>query len=84
MEVRLLSSALTDFQRLDRNVAGRVVQRLARLSKNFRQIPQERLTGELGHLFKFRVGDYRLLYELSADEAEIIVHEIKHRREIYR
>ncbi len=83
MEVRLLMSALRDLQQLDRNVAGRVVQRLGRFVSNFQQIQPERLTGDMSHYYKFRVGDYRLLYELSPENDAIIVHRIQHRREVY-
>lgn len=84
MEVRLLMSALQDFQQLDRNVAGRVIQRLERLASNFESIQHTRLTGSYSHLYKFRVGDYRLLYEISSENGEIIVHRVQHRREVYR
>ena len=44
----------------------------------------EPLTGELTGLFKARVGDYRVIYELLHDEHLLIIHAIGHRRDIYR
>ncbi len=44
----------------------------------------EALTGDLEGLFKLRVGDHRVVYELLHEERSIIIHMIGHRREIYR
>jgi mRNA interferase RelE/StbE len=35
-------------------------------------------------LFKLRVGDYRVVYELIHEEQVVMVHAIGHRREVYR
>jgi mRNA interferase RelE/StbE len=42
------------------------------------------LTGEFRGLCKLRVGDYRVLYTFSQNEEEIIIHLVKHRREVYK
>ena len=39
------------------------------------------LRGTLKKYWKLRVGDYRIVYEVS--EAEVIIYKIAHRREIY-
>jgi len=44
----------------------------------------EALTGELAGLYKLRVGDYRVIYEVLWEEETIVIHAIGHRREIYR
>lgn len=44
----------------------------------------EALTGEFEGLFKLRVGDYRVVYELIHEEKLILIHAIGHRRDIYR
>ena len=40
--------------------------------------------GDLIGLYKFRIGDYRVIYEIVHDEKTIVIHAIGHRREIYR
>ncbi len=40
--------------------------------------------GDLAGLYKLRVGDYRVIYEVLWDEETIVIHAIGHRREIYR
>ena len=47
-------------------------------------IDLEALTGDLRGLYKLRVGDYRVLYEILHDQETIIVHIIGHRSDVYR
>ena len=35
---------------------------------------RQSLTGDLAGLYKLRVGDYRVIYEVLAREATIIIH----------
>jgi mRNA interferase RelE/StbE len=44
----------------------------------------ERLQGRFKGLFKLRVGDYRIIYELDDPRRLIVVHLVGHRRDIYR
>lgn len=44
----------------------------------------DRLSGVLNHLYKLRVGNYRVLCELRTEKLLIIVVKIGHRRDIYR
>lgn len=71
-------------KRLDRTVAARIGERLAWLGQNTEAIPAQALRGELSGLFKFRVGDYRIVYEPLPDERILVVHAIGHRRDVYR
>ena len=82
--VRLLDAASKDLARLDKPVARRIVERVHWLAKNLADTTLEALTGELDGLFKLRIGDYRVVYELIHDEQLIMIHAIGHRREIYR
>ncbi len=35
-------------------------------------------------LYRIRVGDYRVIYEVLAKEKKIMVHYIRHRKDVYR
>lgn len=83
-ELRFLDAALDDLKRLDKGVARRVISRLDWLSVNFELLTPESLTGVLSDFYKFRVGDYRVIYQILPEEKIIIVHAIGHRRDIYR
>ncbi len=82
--IRLLDSAIRDLARLDKTVARRIVKRLDWLAENLELIRCDTLTADLAEYKKFRVGDYRVLYQVLQDEQLILIHAIGHRREIYR
>ncbi|MGQ0694530.1 MAG: type II toxin-antitoxin system RelE family toxin [Nitrospiraceae bacterium] len=82
--VRLLDTASKDLAKLDKPVARRIVERVHWLTENLEDANLEALTGEFEGLFKLRVGDYRVVYELLHGEELIIIHAVGHRREIYR
>lgn len=42
------------------------------------------LQGEMAGLWRYRVGDYRLICHVQDEKVTVLVLEIGHRREIYR
>ena len=36
------------------------------------------------HLYRVRVGDYRMIYSVGQVEKQIIIHYVRHRRDVYR
>ena len=57
-ELRMLESAARDLQKLDVQIARRILARLRWLAENFDNIRPEALTGDMAGLLKLRVGDY--------------------------
>ena len=82
--IRILDAATRELARLDKPIGRRIVKRINWLAANWDNLKLEALTGDLSGLYKFRVGDYRILYEILEDEQVIVIHQIGHRREIYR
>jgi mRNA interferase RelE/StbE len=82
--IRVLEAATRELARLDKPVGRRIVERINWLATNLDNIRLETLTGALSGLYKLRVGDYRILYEVLYDEQIIVIHVIGHRREVYR
>jgi mRNA interferase RelE/StbE len=82
--IHILEAATRELTRLEKPVGRRIVERINWLAANLDNIGLEALTGDLSGLYKLRVGDYRILYEILHDEQAIVVHQIGHRREIYR
>jgi len=82
--VRILDAPAKELAALDRPTRDRVVQRLRWLAANIEQTDPEPLKGKLKELYKLRIGDYRVGYELLRDEETILVHIIGHRSKIYR
>jgi mRNA interferase RelE/StbE len=42
------------------------------------------LTGNLKGYYSYRVGDYRILFEVDKRQSLLYVEKIEHRREVYR
>ena len=76
--------AEADLARLDTPAAERVLKKLRWLAENLDAVKPEALRGEWQGVFKLRVGDYRVLYTLDKTKQRIIVHFVRHRREVYR
>ena len=57
---------------------------LTRTHPGFIEIKPEALKGNLAGLFKYREGDYRIIYQPLHKEKIIVIHEIGHRSEIYK
>ncbi len=70
-----------DLRKLDRPTTARVLTKLERtLSAN--PDAGESLSGEFRGLFKYRVGDYRVIY--TKVPGGVLVLRIAHRKEVYR
>ncbi len=82
--IRILKAASRDLERLDRPIGRRIVQRINWLAANLEEIRLEALTGDFAGLYKLRIGDYRVIYEVLWDEETVVIHAVGHRREIYR
>ncbi len=59
-------------------------KRLKWLEENFESITPEPLSGPLADLYKFRVGDYRVLYDMLREDQVLLIHRVRHRREVYK
>ncbi len=82
-EVEFTSEAESDLARLSKTIAQRILKKIRWLAENFEVVTPESLTGKLKGLYKLRVGDYRVLYTFCQVERRVIVvHLIKHRREV--
>jgi mRNA interferase RelE/StbE len=44
----------------------------------------KKLLGDLSKYYKYRVGDYRIIYEILQQEITIVIIKIKHRKDVYK
>ena len=80
-KIEYKSSVVRDLKKLDKGVAGRI---LDQLEMNLSENPDggQPLTGQFKGLFKYRVGDYRIIYTRTVEG--ILVLRIGHRSKVYR
>lgn len=81
--VKFKSSAEKDFSRLPKKVVTRVLSQI----ENLKTVPYPRQVVKLAgadELYRIRVGDYRIIYGVDTESKQIMIHYIRHRREVYR
>lgn len=81
--VEFSSGAERDFRKLAREIQLRLRPRIDALADHPRPAGAKKLSG--GHeLWRIRVGDYRIVYELRDRILVVLVVRVAHRREAYR
>ena len=85
--VEISETADRALDKLDRQVSRRILkfldERVSRL-EDPRSIGEALRGPKLGELWKYRVGDYRLICDLQDDRLLVLVLRIGNRREVYR
>ncbi len=81
--IEFTDEAISGLNQLSQNNQKRILRKLHWLADHFDELNPIALTGDLGGLFKLRVGDYRVLYTFSEATEILTVHRIGHRSEIY-
>ncbi len=80
-------AAAKELGRLDRQIARRIlnflVERVATLDDP-RSLGEALKGAKLGNLWKYRVGDHRLIADIQDGAVCILVVRVGHRREVYR
>lgn len=84
-QVRFSKRADKALAKMDRQVAARVIGELVEVSRL--DDPRSRgkgLTGNLAGLWRYRVGDYRVVCDIQDDALVIVAVDVAHRSEVYR
>ena len=76
------ASAEKELWRLRNPELARIDGALARLEEDPYSCPIKKLKNHPG--YRMRVGDWRIVFEISAPEKIIMISAIRHRREAYR
>ena len=81
--VFLKPAALRELRKLPEDIRRRVAARFDALVGDPRPAGVERLQGE-ADLYRVRVGDYRIVYQVESKALVVLVVRIGHRRDVYR
>ncbi len=72
-----------DLAALPKRTAARALARIEHLAENPHAPLAVKLSGA-EKLYRVRVGDYRIVYEINATSKLIVIHYVRHRRDVYR
>lgn len=84
-QIEFTRNADKAMRKLDKGVAARVFNELDEIAKL--EDPRSRgkaLTGNLAGVWRYRVGDYRILCDINDGRLVILVVDVAHRREVYK
>ena len=75
--------ALDDLKSLGKAEAIRIVKKIeSHLVKDPLNLGKP-LSGNLASLYRYRIGDYRVIYQIFKDELIVAVVRVGHRRDVY-
>jgi len=82
--IEFVKSARKDFEKLPARIRERIVEALTVLSLNpySELLKVKKLKG--AELFRIRLGDYRVVYEVRKKQLVVVVIKVGHRSEVYR
>ncbi|HET7153562.1 MAG TPA: type II toxin-antitoxin system RelE/ParE family toxin [Candidatus Kapabacteria bacterium] len=81
--ILLEHTAEKDLRRLPEHTHGRVIASIKKLSSNPRPPGSRKLTGSKND-WRIRVGEYRIVYEISDEIRVVRINRVRHRSEVYR
>jgi mRNA interferase RelE/StbE len=81
--VEFTSAGLDNLEELTSTIQERILRKIRWLSENFDDATPQALSADLSGLFKFRVGDYRVIYSFDTEAQIITIHRVGHRRDVY-
>lgn len=72
-----------DFKSLPKTTILRVFKQILRL-QNDPFPPQSNKLSGMTHFYRIRVGDYRIVYDVDEKTEIVVIHYVRHRRDVYR
>jgi mRNA interferase RelE/StbE len=82
-QVTLIPAAEKQLEKLAKQLQRRVVIKLSSLAQNPRP-PDAKALQAMEGLLRVRVGDYRIVYRVVDEPAQVTVVRIAHRSDVYR
>jgi len=72
-----------DLQSIPHALVARIIARIEQLPSGPFPVQSTKLQGA-ERLYRLRVGDYRIVYEVDPEARHILVQYVRHRRDVYR
>ena len=81
-QVKFTTAAAREIRKLDPQIRRRILTSVASLESDPRPDGVRKLTG-YDNAWRIRIGDYRLLYEVTDTTVLVTVFRVAHRRDVY-
>ena len=81
-KVIFTKSVKKDFRKIPKLEVSKILNEIEELAKNPRSSKSKKLKGE--KLYRWRVGNYRVIYDIQDNVMLIFVLKLGHRNDIYR
>jgi mRNA interferase RelE/StbE len=81
-KVIFTKSVKKDFRKIPKLEVSKILNEITDLAKNPRSLKTKKLKGE--ELYRLRVGNYRVIYDIQDNLMLIFVVKLGHRSDIYR
>jgi len=82
-QIKFKSSAAKEFRKLPPLIKERIREAVNQLTKNPRPSGVVKLKGE-DRLFRIRIGEYRIVYEIDDSAKLVLVTRVRHRKDVDR
>jgi len=82
-EIQWKKSAISDLYKIDKRFFNRIIKAVETLATSPSTQKSKKLHGAK-HIYRLRVGNYRIVYEVNIAAKIITVYHVRHRKDIYR
>lgn len=82
-ELQFKTSAWKSLRKIPAETRARLVAAIWSLSEEPRPLGARKLTGQVD-LYRLRIGDYRVVYDIQDQALVVLIIKVGHRREVYR
>ena len=84
-KIELKKSAAKEFKKLPKDIYEKALEAFKFLSQNpFSEILKIKKMKGVDFLYRIRIGDYRMIYEVSTTKLIIIIIKISNRKDVYK
>jgi len=83
-KILLLEQALKELSSFDKKTIERILYKVStHLVKSPAKLGKQ-LKGDYAGFFKYRIGDWRVVYHLDEENSTVTITKIGHRKEVYK
>ena len=82
-ELFIEQSAEKGIKKLPKDIVSRIISKIKSLAENPRPAGCRKIVGS-DQDYRFRMGDYRVVYELDEENKRITIMAVGHRKDIYQ